>query len=178
MTANFQKFRVILLVVFITMAVLVFALPAGAATIDISVNGSIRNWVLTPGSTNENSTAVTLNVSCDGSSWTVSVMDNLDDGKNSTSAGRMLEYNATTNNWIDTGSILKANLTVEGGTAVNVTGSQVTLGPIDQVIGTGYGTVDKTRIPVTISQHISPTDIHLTNGDVYRAVITFVGVAS
>ena len=177
MTANFQKFRVILLVVFIMMAVLVFALPGSAATIDISVSGSIQDWVLTPSSTNENSTAVTLNVSCDGPSWTVSVLDNLDKGKNITSAGRMLEYNPTTNSWIDTGSILKANLTVEGGTAVNVTGSQVTLGSIDQVIGTGDGTVDNTQIPVTISQHITPTDIHLTNGDVYRAVITFVGVA-
>ncbi len=177
MMANFQGFLVILFAVSATAAILGLVLPVGAATITLSVDGNIQNWTLIPGSTNENSTAVTLNVSCDSSSWTVSVVDNLDDDKPAAGAGRMAEYNTTTG-YVNSGSILGANLTVEGGSAVNMTNTTATLGPTDQVIETGNNIVTNVQVPVAMSQQVATTDLHLTNGDEYRVVITFVGGTS
>jgi|SRR5208337_894507 len=176
MTPNFQKFQVMLLIVFTATVVLVFALPAGAATIDVSVNGNIQNWALTPGSTNENSTASPLTVTTTGANtWSVLVYDNLDNGKNSTSAGKMLEYNLTTSQYVDTGHSLGANLTVDGGSGDSVVGYPATLGPAMVQIEGGTGDVNNEVISVTISQQVATTDLHLTNGNVYRGVITFVG---
>jgi hypothetical protein len=175
MTANFQKGRVLLVVVFIMTTILGFAMQADAATIDISINGTIQNWDLTPGSTSDNSSAVTLNVSCDNTSWTVSVVDNLDNGKPAASVGRMAEYSS--NGYVNDGSMLGANLTVKGLNAINMTEHSATLGPLPQDIESGTGTVTNEQVPVTISQQVATTDLHLINGDIYRVVITFVGVA-
>jgi len=154
------------------MAVLML-IPLGGA-IDLTATGDIQDWSLTPGSNNENATMIKLVVSSTNSSWSVSVMDNLDTGKNSASAGRMLEYNSTTG-WVSSGKILANNLTVIGESAEGISGSEALLGPIAFPIETGSLPASEKQMNITVRQPVLVTDPRLVNGNVYRVVITFIG---
>lgn len=171
----FQQCPVMIMTIGLAVAILFFASPVAA--INITVTGNIQDWAFTPGTMNENSTTLKLNVSTASSSWHVNVKDALDNGKSSSSAGRLLEYNASTG-WVNAGSIISNNMTVVGETIQNVQGSTATLGPTDQVIETGDAVASSKQMAITLQQLITYTDRHLTNGNSYRVVITFTGVES
>ena len=154
------------------------ALTGPVAAIDIAVTGNVQDWALIPGTTNENATAIHLNVSTANAPWSVTVTDALDNGKSSSSVGRMLEYNPISSSWINGGSILAANLTVIGGSVSDVTGSTATLGPTGKLIESGSAAADKKQMNITLQQPVAITDRRLTNGDVYRVIIVFTGTES
>ena len=88
-----QFLKIITLVQFVL--ILLFVVPATAADIDISLEGSgISNWAFIPGITNIDSSNLTLNVSSISSTWTVSVVDNLDFSKPAGTVGKMAESDA------------------------------------------------------------------------------------
>ncbi len=164
----------------VTMLVICIVVPSVTATFSMSVTGEITGWAFNPSGSNENSNTIKLDVSSDNS-WIVSVKDALDQdsqgyGKNSSSAGKMLEYNPSTLRWIDTGRSLSANMSVSGQTLSNIAGSSVQLGPVQLPIETGTGSTSGWKeMAVTINQPVSLNDPHLTNGHTYRAIITFIG---
>jgi hypothetical protein len=158
----------------LVITLLFFAIPVAA--LDITVTGNIQDWAFNPGSTNDNST-LKLNVTTESSSWNVNVKDALDNGKNSSSAGRLLEYNSI-NGWINTGSVISNNMTVIGGTITDVQGHTAILGPTDKVIETGSALAADNQMAITLRQPITMIDRRLTNGDTYRVVITFTVIES
>jgi hypothetical protein len=141
------------------------------AAISIAVTGNTQEWTFTPG-TNEYPTPLTVTVTTDKFPWTVNVKDALNYGKNASSAGRMLEYNATSG-WVDTGRSLSQNMTVIGESSANVEGSSAILGPTDQLIETGSTSVTDKQMAITLQQPITYADFYLSNGNTYREVITF-----
>ncbi|MEN6610151.1 MAG: hypothetical protein ABFC24_04860 [Methanoregulaceae archaeon] len=172
MTVNTQKIQMLKPGTLLLLAFLFFSLPVAA--INLTVTGDIQNWALTPGSDNEDAHSITLNVSSANSSWTVSVVDNLDGGKNSTSAGKMLEYNSTTG-WINAGNVLTNYLRVLGGSGDGITGSPATLGSGSNLIETGFAPADEKQMNITVQQQVTASDPRLVNGSVYRVVLTFIG---
>ena len=160
------------------LVITLLALTGHVAAIDITVTGNALNWALIPGTTNENTTAIHLNVSTASTTWSVTVTDALDNGKSSSSAGRMLEYNPTSSSWVNGGSMLAANLTVIGGSVSDVTGSTATLGPTGKLIESGSAAADKKQMNITLQQPVAITDRRLTNGNVYRAILVFTGTES
>jgi hypothetical protein len=166
----------------ILIMVLVLGLGVSSvAAISIQINGSVEGWTLSPAGPNTNSGAIKLNVSSDAPAWTVSVKDaldrdNLDVAKNSNSAGKMLEYNETSGIWIDTGKVLSANMSVSGEDLAGIESRTVLLGPDPLSIEVGTGTTSGWKeMAVTLNQPVSYDDTHLTNGNVYRVIITFIG---
>jgi hypothetical protein len=154
---------------------------SSVAAISVQINGSVEGWTLSPVGPNTNSSAIKLNVSSDAPAWTVSVKDaldhdNLDAAKNSSSAGKMLEYNETSGSWIDTGKVLSANMSVSGEALTGIVSHTVQLGPQPLYIEEGTGATSGWKeMAITLNQPVSLDDTHLTNGNVYRVVITFIG---
>jgi hypothetical protein len=121
-----------------------------AADIDIIVDGDIANWAFMPGTTNIDSTNVTLNVSSISSMWTVSVKDGLDFSKPGSTVGRMAESDAS-------GAYTGINAL---GTAISIagpsvpsrtTGSSVTLDGSNQVIESGLTPVTGLVMPLYLA---------------------------
>jgi hypothetical protein len=175
MRLYFQNWPVIIMTIGLAVAILFFTSPVAA--IDVSVTGNIQDWAFTPGTTNENSNTLKLTVSTTSTSWHVNVKDALENGKSSSSAGRLLEYNSGTG-WVNAGSVISNNMTIVGETSTNVDGSIATLGPIDQLIETGSAAATNKQMAITLQQPITLTDRRLTNGNTYRVVITFTGSES
>jgi hypothetical protein len=171
----FQHSPALIMIIGLAVAILVFASPVAA--INITVTGNIQDWAFTPGTTNENATTLKLNVSTESSSWHVNVKDALDNGKHGSSAGKLLEYNASTG-WVNAGSVISSKMIVVGETVQNVQGSTATLGSSAQVIETGNAAAFNKQMAITLRQLITYTDRRLTNGNTYRVVITFTGVES
>jgi hypothetical protein len=179
MSDCFPRSRAILLAIpVVLLVVLVCAGPVSAATIDISVSGNIPHMVLTPGSSNQN-TSVHLNVTSDTATWTVSVKDASDNSKPPSYAGRMVEWNGTSSAYVATNpAVFGANMTVTGATVPGSSGSSATLSSVDQIIETGTAIVTSLEIPLTFAQTVTYTDPHLTvPNHVYRIVVTFTGAA-
>ena len=179
MSDCFQRSRAILLAIpVVLLVVLVCSGPVSAATIDISVSGDIPHMVLTPGSTNQN-TSVHLNVTSDTAAWTVSVKDASDDSKPQSYAGRMVEWNGTSSAYVANPAVLGANMTVTGATVPGShDGSSATISSVDQINETGTAIVTSLEIPLTFAQEVAYTDSHLTiPNHVYRIVVTFTGAA-
>jgi hypothetical protein len=179
MNDYFQRSRTIILAIpVVLLVVLVCSGPVSAATIDTSVSGNIPLMVLTPGSTNPN-TSVHLNVTSDTANWTVSVKDASDDAKPLSYAGRMVEWNATLSAYVANPAVLGANMTVTGANVPGSSGSSATLSSADQIIETGTAIVTSLEIPLTFAQAVTYTDPHLTvPNHVYRIVVTFTGAAT
>jgi len=159
----------------LVISLLFSASPVAAAIAIEVVTRPIEGWAFIPGTTNENPTPLTLAVTTEGSPWTVSVKDALENGKMPSSAGRLLEYNTVTG-WVNTGSVIAGNMTVVGESSAGVTGTTATLGSIDQTIETGSKQVTGKQMAITLRQPITYTDPYLTNGNTYRVVITFTVV--
>jgi hypothetical protein len=178
MSDCFQRSHAILLAIpVVLLFVLVCSEPVSAATIDISVSGNISHMVLTPGSSNQN-TSVHLNVTSDTATWTVSVKDASDDSKPPSYAGRMVEWNGTSSAYVANPAVFGANMTVTGATVSGSSGSSATLSSADQIIETGTAVVTSLKIPLTFAQAVTYTDPHLTvPNHVYRIVVTFTGAA-
>jgi len=178
MSDCFQRSHAILLAIpVVLLFVLVCSEPVSAATIDISVSGDIPHMVLTPGSSNQN-TSVHLNVTSDTATWTVSVKDASDDSKPPSYAGRMVEWNGTSSAYVANPAVFGANMTVTGATVPGSSGSSATLSSADQIIETGTAVVTSLEIPLTFAQAVTYTDPHLTvPNHVYRIVVTFTGAA-
>jgi hypothetical protein len=153
--------------------IVLLTLASPVTAINITVTGTLENWDLAPGIVNENATAIHLNVSPVSTGWTVTVADALEGGKSSNSAGRMLEYNAGSG-WVNGGSVLAENLTVIGESVPGVLGSTAILGPTGKLIESGSGTAEK-RMIITLRQPVATIDHRLTNGNMYRVVVTFTG---
>jgi len=179
MSDCFQRSRAIILAIpVVLLVVLVGSAPVSAATIDISVSGGIPLMVLTPGSTNQN-TSVHLNVTSDTANWTVSVKDASDDSKPPSYAGRMVEWNGTSSAYVANPAVLGANMTVTGTDATGSSGSSAMLSSADQIIETGTAEVTSLEIPLTFAQVVAYTDPHLTvPNHVYRIVVTFTGATT
>jgi hypothetical protein len=178
MSNCFQRSRAMLLAISVMfLIVLVCSGPVSAATIDISVSGNISHMVLTPGSTNQN-TSIHLNVTSEVANWTVSVKDASDDAKPPSYAGRMVEWNGTSSAYVASPKVLGANMTVTGASVPLKTtgGLERTLSGSDQTIETGLDVVTSLKIPLTFAQAVTYTDPHLTiPNHVYRIVVTFTG---
>jgi hypothetical protein len=160
--------------------VLLCIAPVSAASIDITVNGSISNWALNPGTENTNADMISINVTTTGitSSWNVYVKDANDNSKPPSWSGRMVEYDGT-NYVTDSPHVLGTNVSVIDTGGSGYSGGTATLGPIDQPILTGNNNVSEELIPITIDQITSYTDPHLTTANhVYRIIVTFTGTAS
>lgn len=156
--------------------VLVLAAPANAADIDITVDGDISNWAFTPGTTNIDSTNITLNVTSLSSTWTVSVKDDLDFSKPWGTAGRMAESDAL---GVYTGTHVL-------GTAINIigpsepsktTGASVILNGDNQIIESGLTPVNGLVLPITISQPVTISDLALGGGHRYKIIVTYIAFA-
>ena len=172
----FQRFPAMVTATSLFIALLFFFSPVAA--MDVSVTGNIQNWAFTSGRINENSTELVLRVTSANPSWHVNVKDALENGKNSSSAGRLLEYNTSTG-WINMGSVIAGNMTVIGETIQpNIQGSEATLGPTEIQIESGNVAASNTEMNITLRQPITYTDEHLTNGNVYHIVISFLGYES
>lgn len=178
MSDCFQRSRAILLAIpVVLLFVLVCSGPVSAATIDISVSGNIPHMVLTPGSSNQN-TSVHLNVTSDTATWTVSVKDASDDSKPPSYAGRMVEWNGTSSAYVASPKVLGANMTVTGLSVTGSSGLSATLSSDNQIIESGTAAVTSLEIPLTFAQAVAYTDPHLTDlNHVYRIVVTFTGAA-
>jgi len=162
-------YRCNLLKTALVVVVLLFFLTGHVSAITVEVTGNPQDWVFTQGSNENNLTVVHVSGTTD--TWAVNVRDALDYGKKSSSAGRLLEYNPTEGNWVNTGSILSNNLTLVGPTATGqgLTGYSVALGPSDQLLEKGAG--DQTW-NVTLNQAITYNDPYLSNGHIYRVYLT------
>jgi hypothetical protein len=158
--------------------VLLCIVPVTAADIDISIEGpGISNWAFTPGTTNIDSTNVTLNVSSISSTWTVSVKDNLDFSKPPITVGKMVEWDGTAyitpNPWV-----FGKPMNIEGPTvSPKTTGASVTLDGSNQIIESGHAPVTGLVMPLTISQQVAYTDPYLKGGHRYQIVVTFIAFA-
>jgi len=143
------------------------------AAISISATENIPNWVLNPG-TNTDPTNLILHVTTETTPWTLTVMDAHAGGKDASLAGRLAEYNSSTGAWVNNGQALSTNLTVIGdNTQNNIVGTTATLGPTDALIETGSVAVSNQQLGITLSQPVTYGDPYLSNGDVYRVVLTF-----
>jgi hypothetical protein len=166
-------------------------IPASASpTIGITVGGTpLTNWALSPGSNTNTSVKLTVTVSSDANAWSVDVMDNSDNNKPQSYAGRMVEWDPTA----DSGNgayvpgnpeVLGSNLSVEGGdgpgysralvSALSNTGQPIENSDTDT--GTATGTFSD--IPITFRQTLTYLDPHLTGGHVYQIIVTFIGGVS
>jgi hypothetical protein len=167
----FYRRALMLLITGLITFLLIIAIPAGA--VSITATDSVPDWVFVPGS-NTNPTPLTVTVSTDPSrSWTVSVRDSLEGGKNPSSAGRLLEYNPTSSAWVNTGNIISTNLSVIGQTVNGIQGYEVPLGPTDRTIESASSQVTDQQLSINLQQPITYSDPYLSNGNIYRVVLTF-----
>lgn len=143
------------------------------STIDITVTGNFT-MTLTPGINNTDSSNIKLTVSSNKIGWFVQVHDHQEDSK--PDAGKMVEWDGSgyvtpvpkvlTDAMVMVGPAVPSK-TIGGG-AIPLTGSGKT-------IETGVAVVTSEEIPITIAQQVEYADAILTDPNVYRIVITFVG---
>ncbi len=152
--------------------------PVIAADIDITIEGpGISNWIFTPGTTNIDSTNITLNVSSVSSTWTVSISDGLDFSKPPSSVGKMVEWDGaayiTPSPWV-----LGTAVTIAGPSVPSrTTGTSVILSGSNQIIESGLTPVTGLTMPLTISQPVSYNDPVLKGGHLYQVIVTYVAFA-
>ena len=170
-----SRVRIIVILVLLVL-LLLWTVPVTAADIEIAVDGDISNWAFTPGTTNIDSTNITLNVSSISSTWTVSVKDGMDFNKTPGTVGRMAESDAV---GAYTGTkVLGTAMTVAGPTEPTKTiGSSVVLSGSNQVIESGLTPVTGLPLPLTISQPVSISDQVLGGGHRYQVIVTFIAFA-
>ena len=137
----------------------------------------ISNWTFTPGTTNIDSTNITLNVSSISSTWTVSVKDSLDFSKPPSTVGKMVEWDGsayvTPSPWV-----LGTAVTIAGPSVPSkTTGASVTLDGSEQIIESGLTPVTGLAMPLTISQPVAYSDPDLKGGHQYQVIVTFIAFA-
>ncbi len=178
----------ILIIAFAAMIAPVMAASSATITgnpekaIAIDVQGTIADWVLTPGATETDATSVTLAVSSNSPGWVVSVKDALDvDGVPAAkpNAGFMVDYLTTGGGTWGTTKLGTA-LTVNSANApAHVTGASHVLTGADQAIETGISETGGTGVfaahAITLSQPVAYTDTILGTNHVYRIIVTFTG---
>jgi hypothetical protein len=158
--------------------VLLCTVPVIAADIDISVEGpGVSNWIFTPGTTNINSTSIILNVSSISSMWTVSVKDNLDFFKPSSTVGKMVEWDGvayvTPTPWV-----LGTPMNITGPSVpLTYTGASVILDGSNQIIESGLAVVNSEKIPITIRQPVAYSDPVPRGGHLYQVIVTYIAFA-
>ena len=177
MTDCFQQSRATILAITVMLLfVQVCSIPVSAANIDISVSGDIPQMVLTPGSSNQNS-SVHLNVTSDTANWTVSVKDAMDGSKIPGTEGKMANWSGSA--YASSGNLAAALQVAGASIPTKTTGADVTLSGSDQPIETGLDVVTSLEIPLTFAQVVAYTDPHLTvPNHVYRIVVTFTGTTT
>lgn len=166
----------IIVILILLVLILLCTVAVTAADIDISVDGDISNWAFTPGTTNIDSTNISLNVSSISSTWTVSVKDDMDFHKTPGTVGRMAESDAV---GAYTGTkVLGTAMTIAGPTEPTKTiGSSVVLSGSNQVIESGLTPVTGLPLPLTISQPVTISDQVLGGGHRYQVIVTFIAFA-
>lgn len=147
-----------------------------------AIGGDITNWALGLDS-NTNSTDVRLHVFCNYPGWAVTVNDSLDNSKPSTSRGKMAQsavggaytgyYNLSTPMSI-TGTNSPSGYYTESGGPLNTVDPGV---PHSLYLGnSGFlGAGDFTLMPIIIQQEVIFADPVLSNTQLYKIVVTFVG---
>jgi len=145
--------------------------PVAAMSIDATQ--SIPNWAFSPGP-NTNPITLTLTVTTEKAPWSVTVMDEYNGGKDASYAGRLVEYNSSTETWVNNGHIVSTNMTVTGQSIEpDIAGTSATLGPEENTIETGSAAVSGQELAITLQQPITYADAYLSNGNIYRADLTF-----
>jgi uncharacterized delta-60 repeat protein len=137
-----------------------------APYIEVNVNGSINNWNLVTG-TNQDTSSVSLNITTNINSWQVSAVDNLDNGKPSSTAGHMAEWNG--GSYVTSGYVLQNPINIKFGG-----GTYFALSNTTQLITSGTST-GTTIGNLGISQVIAATDPALATGHQYQIVVTLTG---
>jgi hypothetical protein len=158
--------------------ILLCSVPAIAADIDITIEGpGISNWAFTPGTTNIDSSNITLNVSSVSSTWTVSVKDGLDFSKPPSTVGKMVEWDGAA--YVSPGPwVLGAPVTIEGPSVpARTTGTSVVLNGANQIVESGLTPVTGLSMPITISQPVTFSDPVLKGGHLYQVIVTYVAFA-
>lgn len=168
----FQKYPILITIMGLCMIILFFTSPATAAEIKVTGN-TVQNWAFTPGEINVNPNALKLTITTSAANWDVKVKEDAqNNGKNVSRAGRLLEYNTGTG-WVNEGSMISTNMTIIGGDAEGITGNEALLGPEDNLVETGVGSVTDKQVTIALRQPMSYTDPRLTNGNEYRVALTF-----
>ena len=140
-----------------------------APYIDVSISGSIENWMFQTG-TNEDITSVDMTVDSNMNSWSVGAIDALTGSKPSGTAGKMAEWSDSA--YVPSGHVLANAMQVKSGTGSYITLSGTNL-PVQA--GTAPGI---TSYAIGMKQQIEQTDPTLQGGHQYRVVITFTGAAA
>jgi hypothetical protein len=137
-------------------------------TIEITISGSINAWSLNIG-TIEDTNSIHMNVKSSGD-WRVKVKDNLDGGKPTGSAGKMVEYDGK--NYVSPVRMLTSPVYVKSGTGTYqaLSGTETTIQEGTSTTGTDYN--------IGVRQTISYSDAVLQGSNQYRVVITFIGSLS
>jgi hypothetical protein len=150
---------------------------ASASTISIDESGTINNWALNPvTSPNNDASSISLTVQSDTQPWYVKVNDALDDNKPESSAGHLAEWNTTSSSYVTNPHVLTntMNVAASAGSGYSV-GSAISLSTTNQNIVTGSVINIPVTIPITVSQQVTYSDMHLTNDHVYKIIVTFSG---
>jgi parallel beta-helix repeat protein len=136
-------------------------------TIEITITGSIDKWNLNVG-TSKDESSIHMNVKSPGD-WHVKVIDNLDGGKPTGSAGKMVEHDGS--KYVTDGRVLKSPVYIKSGK-----GSPQALSGTETTIQ--EGTSPGTDYDIGVQQTISYSDAVLQGSNQYRVVITFIGSLS
>jgi hypothetical protein len=175
----FPQLRIVTIVIAAILVLFMLSvIPVAAADIDISIEGpGISNWAFIPGTTNIDSTNISVNVSSVSSTWTVSVKDSLDFSKPVGTIGKMVEWDGTAY-VIPSPSVLGMPVIIAGPSVPSkTTGVSVTLDGSEQIIESGLVPVSGLTMPLTIRQPISYSDPVLKNGHLYQVVVTYIAFA-
>ena len=148
------------------------------ATIDVSVEGTLTAWTLTPPSVTD-STSVDLVVKANTAGWHVAVVDAMGDGKQ-VAAGRMQEAVSAAGAYVADAGSMDAALVISAPGGVNGAGAavgDVTLsGAAANYIVNGASATSTYDGDLTFTQAVSYTgDPVLADNHVYKIVVTFVG---